>query len=346
MAKLNILIVEDEPMVALSMKKKLEAMGFHVISIVSSGDEAYQITLEKAPDLVLMDIRLEGQLNGLETSEILWKNFQIPSILVTGANTTLLKSYTQEDWCYGVVTKPFGIWELETVMAQALHRFFYEKYSNKENIKEYAQIYNPIREWIRKNPKCPESILLKNETNGKLNNRLLPLEVFPLFSCREHDNPKKLVNSKDYLNHIAFLLWNQFNTNNHKMIQLNLEFEPLFLSEKIIIPVGVILTESFTNSLLFAFPSDPKKRNILDIKFGSTKSKDKLYFKIQDNGKGFRQSSPSSFPESQENGHHPVAQGLGLPIIKGMADLLGSEFYMTGDNGTYIEITFPNHELI
>lgn len=69
--KKNILVVEDEPFLGLNIKQKIESFGFNVIAVVPSGDEAFQIVSEKVPDLILMDINLEGSLSGMETAESL-----------------------------------------------------------------------------------------------------------------------------------------------------------------------------------------------------------------------------------------------------------------------------------
>lgn len=78
MTKKNILIVEDEPFLGLNIKQKIESFGFHVIAVVPSGDEAFQIVSEKVPDLILMDINLEGSLDGIETAESLREQFSVP----------------------------------------------------------------------------------------------------------------------------------------------------------------------------------------------------------------------------------------------------------------------------
>jgi len=71
MKKIKILIVEDEAIIARHLQMELAADGFDIIDIVSNGEEAIQKVNKNKPDLVLMDINLNGKLNGIETMEIL-----------------------------------------------------------------------------------------------------------------------------------------------------------------------------------------------------------------------------------------------------------------------------------
>ncbi len=81
--KPNILIVEDNSSVALDMKRTLLNLGYQVSSIVSSGEDAIE-KVNKAPtDLILMDIKLSGKLDGIETAAQINLNFNIPIIYLT-----------------------------------------------------------------------------------------------------------------------------------------------------------------------------------------------------------------------------------------------------------------------
>jgi DNA-binding NtrC family response regulator len=82
MRKVKILIVEDEAIIARHLQMELTSDIFDVIDIVSNGEEAIQKVIENKPDIILMDINLNGKMNGIETMEIL--NSEIPVIFMTG----------------------------------------------------------------------------------------------------------------------------------------------------------------------------------------------------------------------------------------------------------------------
>jgi CheY-like chemotaxis protein len=83
MTKNKVLIVEDEAIIALEIKDRLMKMGYQVCGMASSADKAIKLAEQTSPDLILMDIKLKGKMNGLEASEIIKKRFNIPSIFLT-----------------------------------------------------------------------------------------------------------------------------------------------------------------------------------------------------------------------------------------------------------------------
>ncbi len=83
MPKIRILVVEDEGIVAMNTKLSLIGMGFDVLPIAISGTSALKIASGHKPDIVLMDIRLRGKMDGIETVERLKEKVDIPVIYIT-----------------------------------------------------------------------------------------------------------------------------------------------------------------------------------------------------------------------------------------------------------------------
>lgn len=83
MEDIKILIVEDENIIALNIKKKLKSFGYSIPAIASTGEEALKLTEIILPDLILMDIMLKGEMNGVEAAEQIRKRFDIPIIYLT-----------------------------------------------------------------------------------------------------------------------------------------------------------------------------------------------------------------------------------------------------------------------
>lgn len=122
MVKERILVVEDEIVVAKNIQNRLESSGYAVPAVVSSGEEAVKKTAEIQPDLVLMDIKLEGNVDGVEAADQIRNRFNIPIIYLTayGDDETLQRAKVTEP--YGYILKPFEIRELHSNIEMALYK--------------------------------------------------------------------------------------------------------------------------------------------------------------------------------------------------------------------------------
>ncbi|MBW2651071.1 MAG: PAS domain S-box protein [Deltaproteobacteria bacterium] len=123
----KILIVEDEQIIALEMKRKLESMGYDVPAIVSSGKEAIMKAQELQPDLVLMDIILRGEMDGVEAAGQIRARFGIPVVYITAnVNDARLEEITRSE-PFGCLFKPFEDMELQAAVKMALYKYEMEK---------------------------------------------------------------------------------------------------------------------------------------------------------------------------------------------------------------------------
>jgi PAS domain S-box-containing protein len=135
MGESKILVVEDERITAEDMKSGLEEAGYHVQAIVSSGKKAIEKAGELKPDIVLMDIRLEGKMDGIEAAGQIRQLYDIPVIYVTAYsdNRTLERAQITEPSGYiikeqtGLITKPFVESELQNAIEKTLHRHIMER---------------------------------------------------------------------------------------------------------------------------------------------------------------------------------------------------------------------------
>lgn len=114
--KKRILIVEDEPMTALSEQQMLKDLGYEVTDIVLSGEGAVQRASESKPDLVLMDIKLMGDMDGLKATQKIRELHQIPVVFVTafGNKETSLSLRIPPPEGIGYIVKPFTKEELDS----------------------------------------------------------------------------------------------------------------------------------------------------------------------------------------------------------------------------------------
>ena len=86
MVKTKIMIVEDEIIVSLALRKIVEHFGYEVCSVVTRGKQAVESAVVEKPDLVLMDVFLKGGMNGISAAEKIHEQKQIPIIFITGNN--------------------------------------------------------------------------------------------------------------------------------------------------------------------------------------------------------------------------------------------------------------------
>ncbi len=127
MAETRILVVEDESVVAKDIQWSLKGLGYEICGWASSGEEAIRKAKELRPDLVLMDIVLKGDMDGVQASERIRKSFNIPVIYLTAYadDHTLQRAKVTEP--YGYILKPFEERELHTTVEVALYRHKTEK---------------------------------------------------------------------------------------------------------------------------------------------------------------------------------------------------------------------------
>ena len=106
MGKVNVLVVEDEAIVSLDLRIKLESFGYSVPAVIRSGEEAVAAASHLRPDVVLMDIWLSGSMDGIDAAGEIRRRFNIPVVYVTGhGDEYTLKRARSKDFRY--VTKPY-----------------------------------------------------------------------------------------------------------------------------------------------------------------------------------------------------------------------------------------------
>jgi PAS domain S-box-containing protein len=123
----RILIVEDEAVVALDLQLQLEEMGYAVSGVAASGEEAVEAAVSASPDLVLMDVRLHGQMDGIEASAAIRRQTDTPVIFLTAHNDSLTIERAARTAPYGFVTKPFQARELRAGIEVALAKHRLER---------------------------------------------------------------------------------------------------------------------------------------------------------------------------------------------------------------------------
>ncbi|MCL4294921.1 MAG: response regulator [Anaerolineae bacterium] len=125
--KVKILIVEDESIVAMDVKNRLIRLGYEVCGLASSGEEAIQKTIQSRPGLILMDIRLKGQMDGIIAAEQIRSWYDVPIVFLTAYSddTTLQRAKLTE--AFGYLLKPLEERELHITIEMALYKHKMER---------------------------------------------------------------------------------------------------------------------------------------------------------------------------------------------------------------------------
>ncbi len=122
MASFKILVVEDESIVAMDIKHRLENMGYIVPAITSSGEEAVEKASETDPDLILMDIVLKGEIDGIEAAQQIKENLDVPIVYLTAYSDERTLKRAKITGPFGYIIKPFEDRELHSAIEVALYK--------------------------------------------------------------------------------------------------------------------------------------------------------------------------------------------------------------------------------
>jgi CheY-like chemotaxis protein len=122
MLKARIMVVEDEALVAAAIESCLKSLGHQVAASAASGEEAVRKAVALDPDLILMDIRLKGQIDGIEAATRITQALHIPVIYLTAHSDdeTLVRARSTEP--YGFILKPFDEKVLKAAIQMTLYR--------------------------------------------------------------------------------------------------------------------------------------------------------------------------------------------------------------------------------
>ena len=137
MGKTTVLIVEDEAIVAADLAGKLEQLGYEVAGTAAKGEEAVELACALRPDIILMDIRLKGSMNGIEAAEATRRRIDVPVIYLTAHSDAATIDRAKLTEPFGYILKPFEERELATAIEMALY-----KHRADRRVREQ-------REWLR-----------------------------------------------------------------------------------------------------------------------------------------------------------------------------------------------------
>lgn len=184
MNPVKILVVEDEVIVAQDIAGRLKKLGYAVTATVSSGEEAIQKALENPPDLVLMDIVLKGDMDGVTAAEKIRANRYVPTVFLTAYadDQTLQRAKLTDP--FGYIIKPFQQNDLRVAIEIALHRHEMET-KMRESLKAAETVRESVEEKSHRQNQYIS--MAAHELRNPLNAILISAELLDLDRTRSRD---------------------------------------------------------------------------------------------------------------------------------------------------------------
>ncbi|MGB8308429.1 MAG: response regulator [Methanoregula sp.] len=137
----RILIVEDETIVAMTIEDALQTMGYVVVDTVSTSEDAIKMAGETRPDLILMDIRIQGEKDGIATAEEITGLYHIPIVYLTAHSDEKTFKRAMKTRPYGYLTKPFRDRELHSTIEIALYK--HRLLQHRDETQQFAENEEP-----------------------------------------------------------------------------------------------------------------------------------------------------------------------------------------------------------
>lgn len=170
MDSLNILILEDDLVISLHITKTLKKLGFRNIFKATKSEEAFQLANENKIDLLVSDIKIDGEIDGVDTAKILQSLYKLPVIFITAYNNKATLNRVCEIGFVGYLIKPYRVDELETLIFFAISKYKLLNNTNIINIQNYEYnkitkelIYNDTQIKLTKKEQLFISLLFSNQ---------------------------------------------------------------------------------------------------------------------------------------------------------------------------------------
>lgn len=121
--KKNILIIEDEVIIAMDIASKIKQLGYHPMKSFGQSEKAIDYLSFHTPDLVLCDIMIKGDMDGIEVAQTVRKKKKIPFVFLTSLSDRMTLEAAKHALPYGYIVKPFTISDLSAAIEMAIFKF-------------------------------------------------------------------------------------------------------------------------------------------------------------------------------------------------------------------------------
>ncbi len=366
MSGIEILVVEDEEIVAFDIETTLSSLGYNVSAVFATAEEAIAQIKTSPPQLVLMDIMLKGEINGIQAADIIRQHCHIPVVYLTAyadLNTLERAKITEP---YGYLLKPFEERELLTTIEIALSRHQAEARLHQALLKE--QELNQLQ--------ANFIAAAAHEFRTPLTTISSSVDLLELYTKELMDTRKQKHFNRihDSINQMVHLLDDLLLISKVEADRLDFQATPLDLipfCQDLVAEIQAQITTnssidfiSTTQHLEACIDKDLLRRiltNLLKnaiqyspagkpISLTVSAQQQKIYFQIQDQGIGISSADQrqifSSFQRGTNVGN-TKGRGLGLSIVKTCVSLHGGQITIDSkvDLGTKVTVSLPQRYL-
>ncbi len=342
MANTKILIVEDDGTIVVRLERLLHEWGYATVS-VESGEEALQLAADQAPDLALMDIRLDGGdgvLDGIETARLLHERFAIPSIYLTAYADDEYLHRARATEPYGYLVKPLQVLSLQSTLAMAVAKIRVDN-RLKALLREREVLLQEVHHRVKNNMHSITSLLsimassIHDEQARRAlqegENRIRTMATVHQMLYKTDDLTH--IDFREYATDIVYHLFHSYGISTNQVAP-KLDIDDVALGIDVAIPCGMLLNELVSNSLKYAFPDGKTGR----VTMALHTLEDGYELLVSDTGVGL----PEGFQVEQ-------TESLGLKLVAGWARQVQGEYTLTplepeGMEGTQFRLVFTRQD--
>jgi PAS domain S-box-containing protein len=196
MPKASILIVEDSATAEIHLRHTLEAEGYDVIGSCDSGETALAFVEERLPDLVMMDIIINGPLDGIQTASILKRRFNLPCVFLTGLTDKQTVDRAKFTEAHGYLSKPLERHAIVPVIEMALYKHDIESQLRRSEEKYFSTVSSISDAVVAVDRDCLVTFMnpaALSMTGWKCED-VVGRSVAEVLSCRRINRPESIVN--------------------------------------------------------------------------------------------------------------------------------------------------------
>lgn len=179
MTDVRVLIVEDEPLIAEDISDFLGQIDYTSAGIAYDSETALDMLHNRHPDIALLDITIDGNLNGIELAEIINQKYNIPFVFLTSHSDKVTLEKAKKTLPYGYIVKPFNEKDLLSTLEMALFRYATE---NKGHFPSHDDINNSIGSSLT----IKEYECLQQLTEGLTNKQMAAKQFVSINTIKSH----------------------------------------------------------------------------------------------------------------------------------------------------------------
>jgi two-component system, sensor histidine kinase and response regulator len=357
----KVLIVEDEAIAALSLQESLLQLGYEITGLAASGPEALRSIEHMRPDLVLLDINLQGEADGIAVGRQLMQEHQLPVVFLTAYSDRATIERAREVFPYGYMIKPWQQAELVAVLETALYKHLADK--RQQELQQTRNMFYAIIGHDLRSPLAALSVssraLVKHldalsredirEFVEDMHQTVENLYAFTDNLLEWSRVQKGLLESRPEQLHLLPLAREAeqllHNKAQQKQVQLHLEIEPALQLTADVNMLRSVLLNLLSNAIKFSYPGG-------EVWLQATSAPQSVAIAVKDAGRGMPQEQLASLFDYKTVMHTPGTQeekgtGLGLLLCKEFVQAGGGSLSIESREGagTTVRISLPQGNL-